>query len=168
MRHAIHRFFKYVRIGEACWFWIGGVSGDGYGAFWTGTRLVGAHRFSYELHVEPLRRGLQVRHSCDQPLCVNPDHLIVGTNTDNMRDRKQRGGRWGCRRKLSAVQREVIRTRSRSGNETLRALAQEFGISEGHVRKIQKDQLAHVRIVRKVTRGARHYTRIIRKTVQYG
>lgn len=97
------RFWEKVdkRGAEECWKWQAGTRGNGahrYGRFWTGKRFVSAHRFSYELAnghipetVDPRDNG--VCHRCDNPLCVNPGHLYLGTHADNMRDTKIRNRR---------------------------------------------------------------------------
>lgn len=79
-----------------CWIWMGGKGSSGYGAFQVGghgSPTIGAHRYSYELHKGPIPNGLHVMHSCDNKLCVNPEHLSVGTHQDNMDDRDAKG-RW--------------------------------------------------------------------------
>lgn len=84
------RFWSYVLRGDDCWEWIGAHC-RGYGRFWDGEREVRAHRFSYALHVGDIPAGLMVLHRCDNPPCVNPAHLFVGTNDDNMADKKVKG-----------------------------------------------------------------------------
>ena len=75
-----------------CWLWLGAASdGMGYGTIGEvlpdGSRKSHhVHRLSYEIHVGPIPAGMEILHRCDTPLCVNPDHLSVGTHTDNMRD----------------------------------------------------------------------------------
>ena len=81
-----------------CWIWTGPKHGGkkaptGYGQM-TRKELKGsvpAHRVSWLLHKGPIPEGLMVCHTCDNRICVNPDHLYLGTNADNMRDRSQRG-----------------------------------------------------------------------------
>ncbi len=88
-------FWKYVDRGEAdeCWTWTGGTSNKGYGSFWDGERKVGAHVYSWDLHNEDGHGGHFVLHACDNPPCVNPSHLFLGTNGDNVKDmwKKDRG-----------------------------------------------------------------------------
>lgn len=77
---------------SGCWVWTGGTTGRGYGIFSLGARgeRVPAHRWSYEHHVGPIPEGHLVRHSCDNPPCVNPAHLETGTDKDNADDRTER------------------------------------------------------------------------------
>lgn len=84
---------KYIKnAATGCWIWNGTLAGRPlYGRFWTGTRHIRAHRYSYEHFVGPITLGMLVCHKCDVPLCVNPDHLFLGTQTDNMRDKFRKG-----------------------------------------------------------------------------
>jgi HNH endonuclease len=71
---------------DGCWVWIRGRSQFGYGYLRIGNRIVGAHRASYEAFIEPIPSGLRVCHKCDNPSCINPDHLFLGTSGDNLND----------------------------------------------------------------------------------
>lgn len=86
------RFWSKVPIGaEGCWEWKAGLSPRGYGQFWdTGTNR-GAHRYAYEQVIGPIPEGLFVCHRCDNPACVRPDHLFLGTQQDNMSDKQSKG-----------------------------------------------------------------------------
>ena len=93
-RPIMDRFFEKVerRIDTTCWIWIGAHRHKlGYGGFWNGKKWDYAHRVSYELFKEPIPNGYEVIHTCDNPFCVNPDHLLAGTHTDNMVDAKTKG-----------------------------------------------------------------------------
>jgi len=77
---------------SGCWLWLGALDHDGYGSFYVKRNVEPkAHRFSYELYCEPIPENLSVLHKCDNPCCVNPDHLFVGTQDDNMKDMKNKG-----------------------------------------------------------------------------
>ena len=77
----------------SCWEWQAGTNGVGYGLLWNleSHRKVLAHRYSYEFHVGPIPSGLLVLHKCDNPPCVNPKHLFLGTFSDNSRDMVKKG-----------------------------------------------------------------------------
>jgi len=83
------RFEQYVypEPNSGCWLWSGSIRGYGYGAIRVGSRIISAHRLSYQLFVGPILDGLHVLHTCDVPSCVNPSHLFLGTNQDNSDDK---------------------------------------------------------------------------------
>lgn len=91
LRPLYKSFFNSVDVGPAafCWVWKGRIRQDGYGSIAKrGTRAGHflAHRISWLLHFGEIPPGLFVLHSCDNPPCVNPHHLGLGTNNDNIRD----------------------------------------------------------------------------------
>lgn len=73
---------------NGCWVWTAYKDPNGYGRFYHGKLC---HRISYEINVGPIDKGLCICHHCDNPGCVNPDHLFVGTHQDNMDDKKRKG-----------------------------------------------------------------------------
>jgi hypothetical protein len=91
--HEVERFWSHVRKGPGCWEWTGGRNDWGYGTFakYRDRSSPLAHRYSFVLANGPIPDGLLVLHRCDNPCCVNPEHLYAGTNQDNMNDREERG-----------------------------------------------------------------------------
>lgn len=88
------RFWPKVEVAgpEDCWTWKNSVKGPGYGVFWDGEKLVTASSFVLRLKLgRPLQKGEHACHTCDNPSCCNPGHIIVGTQALNMRDKVERG-----------------------------------------------------------------------------
>src|SRR4029450_10668027 len=89
------RFWKYITPGpfDECWLWQGAPSKMGYGRIAidkTGATAY-AHRVSWEFHFGPIPAGMMVCHRCDTPMCVNPYHLFLGTQADNLIDMRRKG-----------------------------------------------------------------------------
>lgn len=137
----IETFRKYTIVnGEnQCWPWFGPVDQGGYGMMSGkpfGFSSLRAHRFSYMHHIGPIPRGGVVRHSCDNPECVNPAHLLVGTQLDNIQDRVKRGRtRTNQQSKLSLEQIFEVR-RMASAGVYQRDIAKQFGVCQRTINKI--------------------------------
>lgn len=125
------RFEDKFYITPGCWIWTGSRNADGYGHFRYG-EIVKAHRFSYEMYVGEIPRGLLIRHRCANPSCVNPEHLVPGTYKENMDDRDfhqntARGERNG---KTKMTDADVIRAKELLKQGYLReTVAEMLGVS---------------------------------------
>ena len=86
-------FLRQVQKTDNCWMWLGPTKPSGHGCLTADCLCQSAHRIAYRLFKAPIEKGKHIRHKCDNPPCVNPDHLLIGTHQDNMRDATERG-RW--------------------------------------------------------------------------
>jgi hypothetical protein len=127
---------------SGCWIWKRFLS-EGYGVVKVGHRAIRAHRFSYERANGPIPKGAVIRHKCDRTNCVNPDHLEIGTQADNVRDAVERGRAKGApgvrnaKAKLTPDQIIEIRRRSEAG-ETRVTLAAAFGVAPTMISNIAR------------------------------
>lgn len=130
---------SYMPVPESgCWLWIGGTGRRGYGRLCHENRQLSAHRFSYELHYGKAPGDLCVLHKCDTPACVNPLHLRLGTNADNMADRNAKGRTWG---RLKPDDVRGIRALLRNGGMTRAAMGRIYGVSEATVCAIHANKV---------------------------
>lgn len=93
------RLWARVDKSGDCWIWTGGTSDHGYGAIWNNGKVASAHRVAFELENGPIPDGLFIDHICHNPPCVNPQHLRLATNKQNMENRSgaDKGSRTGIR-----------------------------------------------------------------------
>lgn len=146
------RFWRKVRKGPGCWEWIPSRRPDGYGQISLGSRkqgwpargIIRAHRASWIIANGPIAEGLHVCHRCDNRACVNPAHLFLGTQSDNMKDcmTKERHafGSANGRAKFSEAQVVEIRSRLARG-ATQRGLAREYGVQSSLIGQIHRREI---------------------------
>lgn len=127
---------------SGCWLWTGGTNGRGYGKITVGRRPDGskfgayAHRASWELHCGPIPKGMFILHRCDNPSCVNPEHLFLGTPADNVHDMLAKGRqaamplprRGETNNKAKITEADVIAIRATRDNQD--AVAAAYGVSQ--------------------------------------
>lgn len=128
---------------DGCWNWHGHLRSDGYGYFFFGNQSLRAHRVSYERFKGPIPRGMFVCHACDNPRCVNPDHLWLGNPAANSADMASKGrahrgpsvhSEEHPRSKLTS---EIARS-IRSDGRAAHVIAKEHGVSASLVRGIKR------------------------------
>lgn len=145
----IERFMRFVEKQEnGCWIWKGGKSGRGYGYFFVEIgNQPRAHRFSYEHHKGAIPEGMFVCHACDVPLCVNPEHLWVGTPKENTQDYISKGhppnGEGNNSSKLTQKDVDEIRRLYATGEYAQQQIARMFGVAQVTVSAIARHRIWH-------------------------
>ncbi len=167
----INRFWSKVRISgqQECWEWQGGIGHNGYGLCRINGRTIRVHRFAYTVTYGPIPDGMNVCHACDNRKCVNPAHLWLGTQAENIKDCIQKGrqphpkgignprlvspgvgfgsgvgfgtGPDNANNVLSAEQVAEIRSRYASGGVSHEDLAQQYGVARTHIGRIVRRQV---------------------------
>lgn len=124
--NSIHSFYEKTEVGNnGCWEWIGGFFNDGYPIFNIDNKIFRGHRWSYDNFVGKIPPGQQINHKCDNRICVNPNHLYVGTNQDNRDDMYKNMDKRIGNSKLTIRQALKIF----KDNRTYKEIAEEYGIS---------------------------------------
>ena len=138
------RFWAAVEKHDGCWRWAGVIMANGYGRFFRcreggKVKYVPAHRYSWELHYGPVPAGMQVCHRCDNPCCVNPAHLFLGTHADSMADRNQKGRQARAtshgNSRLDPLKVLWIRDQKRRGRGA-KSMAKELGVNKSTVQRV--------------------------------
>lgn len=157
--YASRRFvekFSVLTVDE-CWQWEGANDTCGYGNVTINGRNKKAHRVAWESVNGQIPEGMYICHRCDNPGCVNPTHLFIGTQKDNMRDMKNKGRRKGiipnwktspvktgeknANAKLSYKKAEEIRSLYNSGDKTMVLLASMYGVNRNLISKVVRGKV---------------------------
>lgn len=123
-----------VRTTTGCLVFRGSIKTRCYGLMQINNRVVQTHRVSYEHHVSRIPAGLFVLHKCDNPGCIEPSHLFLGTQKDNMQDMIRKGRKTRLYAKLSHSKAAEIR----SSSEPARALAKRYGVSVRSISSVRR------------------------------
>lgn len=124
---------------DKCWIWPGGKNETGYGRLKINGKLKRAHRVIYEISKGEIPQDFEVLHSCDNPSCVNPNHLRTGTHAENMKEAAERfrlaSGLDHYKGKLSKNQVEEIRLLYASG-QSQKEIAEKFDLHQSYVSRL--------------------------------
>lgn len=145
-RRVADRFWPKVGFADRrqCWEWQAFRGPLGYGRITIAAVPRNAHRVAWELEHGPVPDGLEVCHKCDNPPCCNPEHLFLGTHTENMADAKAKGRMWkrGMSNEENPTTRipnaEIVKIRElyAAGGVTQRQLARAFGCTQAHISQV--------------------------------
>jgi hypothetical protein len=149
MRKEHDRFLEKIEVSEnGCWIWKGAKLRGGYGHFrrhingkWV---MFKAHRYAYEYFNGPLEKHLLVCHKCDNPECVNPEHLFKGTNKDNAADKVKKGRLvFGRNKKHQWLTLEIVNSIRKDHKEGLKnfEISEKYEISPSQVSRVVKNQI---------------------------
>ena len=146
-------FKKQAPNSGGCIEWIGSRSSDGYGRFWASGRVRGAHRVAYAVAFGTYPEAGHVLHRCDNPACVNPSHLFIGTHSDNMRDMYEKGRKPTPPQFIRSAKRNKCGDKNphavlawidvrqiRASGEENTVLAERFGVTTQNIRLIRANK----------------------------
>jgi hypothetical protein len=145
------RFWSKVNKTESendCWLWTGGKFSRGYGQFIvTGCYIPKrAHRISFEMYNGPIPKGVLVRHKCDNKLCVNPRHLILGDHADNKNDSVKNNRHHKQISRFTKEQAEEMKRLHFIEGKTLKTVGLIFGVTDSMIGLIVKDRINNFKV----------------------
>lgn len=140
----VDKFWSSKTESNGCWEWTKYKNSKGYGSLTFRKRAIRAHRLAWELTNGPIPEGVMVLHKCDNPSCINPDHLFLGTNDDNMKDCASKGrirnnsyrGEKSNLVKLTAE--KVLEIKRLKGVKSQYEIARQFGVTQGCIGRIHR------------------------------
>ena len=138
LRDPRQRFIEKVHKTNNCWVWIGAIRKNGYGSFWSGKKHESAHRFSYKLYNGVIPDRKLIMHICDNKICVNPNHLKIGTQMENLQDMYDKS-RDRPPKKLTITQVKEIRLLNKKYSRS--SLSKKYNISLSVIGRIIRNEV---------------------------
>ena len=138
IKNTIDQIWVHIEKTDSCWLWTGRLDRDGYGIWWLDGRNVRPHRIVCEIYQKPIIPPLVSRHLCNIRKCVNPEHIVPGTQKENVQDQVALGTHSKLRYSDELISK--IRTEYSAGGITQRALAEKYGMSKSHAHSLIKNQ----------------------------
>lgn len=145
MRSLKNRFTEKIQKSSGCWTWVGAKDTSGYGRIYSKSGNLSAHRVSYALHFKNPGKQ-EVCHTCDNPGCVRPSHLFLGTHADNMADakfKKRFPDRKGAKHPNAKLRNENVKTIRKlyAAGNTQRSIAKKYNVSHVLIGNIVRKKL---------------------------
>jgi hypothetical protein len=132
---------SYIEKTDFCWIWKGGKNRRGYGKFQLGYKTLVASRYSYEIYKGAIKEGMLICHTCDNPSCVNPEHLWQGTGSDNIKDSfnkcRSKGFKGETNSQAKLTEKNVLEIRELfKNNHKVKDIACNYNITKNYCRAI--------------------------------